>query len=528
MMFARRSVGKLWLVGAANKWTKHASIRRVSLIAREIITGNDSSLLGEWRDGKEINSSISNQLLTLIHHNLVGWHKDHRQVDEDLWQSVSSRPKDGWTEYEKHLFAAANALINEGNFLKAAISLETIASSITPEPAVLRLTQELFLLAGRPDLLLKAVIRYPSCFHVSDNYRPSVFGMLGVGYAEVGKFQESDEIARKSRAMSTENDVNLISAIIDGHNLSGKSSEVKTVIDEELGKYENTGGLSLMQCGQAAALLIRGNINFSYNELVGIFDVNNNKNAATHDPNFVYNMPLLMKASHLLLQVLINLSPKHFMELDRLAALMNKQLLKHSPDHRYYDLIHTIILSTRIIAVETMNHSKYLKVKPVVEAPPSTSLWASIFGSAKPKRRVHSIPPPSPETPLSTQPTEESSPSPSDTLREQEGSHWHGQLDALIHAIESKLQYESQIRPILPPMKEGGGISSLYFVNQQLVDPISITNGVDILCLAIAHFAKKQYSSAAQLLALLYQRNYHVLGFRVAQRDVINQLFIET
>jgi tetratricopeptide (TPR) repeat protein len=519
--------------------------RYVSQIAREIITGNDSCLIGEWNSNNDdIGRSESSSMLLLMHHHLVGLHKDHSQSFNSIFESLLTKlDKDKWSEYDQLLFSACKCAIKDGDYLGAAINLESISCKLKAEPVILKLTQDFYILAGRSDLLLKTIIRYPSCFHASDDFRPSIFGMLGNGYAELGQFQEADEIARKSRAMSTEVDVNLIATIIDGHNLFGKSSEVKTVMDEELIKYRNLGGLSLMQCGQATSQLMRGNVNFAYNELVSILDVDNNNNKATHDADFVYNMPVLLKSSMLLLQVIMNLSPKHFMELDRLANLLQHQLRMHDSAHRYHSFLQLMILSTHFIALDTMNHSRFLTSKPIVQNAPSTSLWASIFGSFKPKRRASissvnassSINQPVNDTESISQSDGsvsiegsdiQSSPLPRDVEIERS----HQKLNLLAQQMESKLDWDNVILPLLPTTDASDGLSCLYPKSPTAVAALSFTpmEGMNLLAIAIANFATKNYEKAVQILALLYHRNYGDLGLRVAQRDVVHQLFIES
>lgn len=520
----------------------------MSSVAREIITGNESSLIGEWNSSDYTARTLTDDAFLVIQHHLVGTLKSQLPEIRDLQQSIERKLSTDISDIDKYL-VQASLEVGKGNYAMGAFLLENITTAYGANPTIAKLTQDLYVMAGRSDLAFKSVIRYPDNFLVSEDFRPSVFGMLCAGYVETGLYKEADEIARKSRAMSVENDTNLISTVIDSHNLVGKSSDVKTVMDEEYTKYQHCGGLALLQCGQATAVLLRGNVNKAYNELISILDLKNNNNHGTKDDKFIFNMPVLMKCSFLLTQIILNLVPSHRFELDRIANYLTYHLRQHDASHPLYSYLHSFLVSLQYIALDSMNHSKLLTAKPASERKPSESLWANIFGSIGAKKsKPNSLPPNkdmdeslSSGTEFGASGGNVSSPAggvlPSFD-RNDELNRRLGEIDRFIEKLEARLDIHLHFAPysqdasIKVPQSP---ILHLY-PTAQFVRGIGNTSSsglsrpeaLDLLSLSMLNFAKKDFAQAAQYLSVLHQRGYADLGVQMAHRDTVHQVFIET
>lgn len=410
----------------------------------------------------------------------------------------------------------------EGNYIKCGAILEGLVSKQQSlHPVFLRLAQDAFILAGKPDCAMKCVIRYPSNFQSSGVYRSSIFGMLGRGYLEVGKYNEADELIRKATGVNTDRDANLIATQIECYSLSGKTSEVKAIMEDERGLYTDNGGLALLLVGAGHASISRGNCNVAFNNLIEAFMW-----GPVASREGVYTTTATKKAAFLTLHLLLNLTDRHQYDLDFLVnELQYHNAREHVFDTEVSVLIDSIAFATHLVAFDSGQHSKLLQVKPKNEVKAVKNLlsWvnkmsipaASSF-SANGNEKISAT-----TTATTAVPFDEAR---SLLILSQDVDK---QLDSLQNRLAIQPEHVNESWSITSTRKHMSIVETLY-PRLTRSYPLSRAQAILSLSMAILHYAKKEYAACKDILTKLHEHEYLELGLEAMERDIVHQLFIET
>lgn len=420
----------------------------------------------------------------------------------------------------------------EGNYIKCGAILEGLVSKKQSlHPVFLRLAQDAFILAGKPDCAMKCVIRYPSNFQSSGIYRSSTFGMLGRGYLETGKYNEADELIRKATNVNTDRDANLIATQIECYSLSGKTSEVKAIMEDERGLYSDNGGMAQLLFGAGHASISRGNCNVAFNNLIEAFMW-----GPVASREGVYTATVMKKAAFLILHLLLNLTDRHQYDLDFLV----KELQYHNAREHVHAtevsvLIDSIAFATHLVAFDSGQHSQLLQVKPKNEVKAVKDLLSWVRKMSTPASTASSVSPPASSSSQQTTSGNEIVAAPSATaIPFDEAKSMQivtqdvdKQLDTLHSLLAIEPEHVNESWSITSTRKNMSIVETLY-PRLTRSYPLSRAQAILSLSIAILHYAKKEYEACKDILTKLHEHEYLELGLEAMERDIVHQLFIET
>jgi len=166
--------------------------------------------------------------------------------------------QDKLTEREKY-FAAAALCCADGNHLKAAALLESSIMKTENDILAVRLAQDCYLAVGDSKNALGCVTRCSQAFSDIHYLYGHYQGILAVGFLETGRFVDSEEVSDKAISFTRGRDVHALNALMSTYQLTGRSSEVVTSLDQYQHLFEGTAAQHLLYFHKGLAMVQRGN-----------------------------------------------------------------------------------------------------------------------------------------------------------------------------------------------------------------------------------------------------------------------------
>jgi hypothetical protein len=472
----------------------------------EILTENNSEVTFIY--DKEILGSASNRIVytRILHRKLTGVKANDSHQWNDLTLSLQESANSLHNDVDDILLRQACHAIIKDKYYESAVCLEKyIGQSPLTSAHLAKLMQDMYIVAGRPDLALKSIVRYPHLFHAINSESRAVFGLLSRGYLEMNMWQSSEEIGRKAYHFTKDLDIRVVNNLLETLIFSGKASEVKSIMEVELGKYNEVAGWCNVLSASASSFIIRGNCTAAYNRLQDIIDHQEELSKNRNDM-VIFAMPTLLKITFVFLNILLNLSEEHAQPLDYVYTTLQQQVQTFA-DHELKSIIESIILASQYLALATNNHS--------------------LLENKYDQSRRNQIP-------LFLQ-WMQSKPSGPSTSSKQKPINVSESLAILEKEMDQRiLQYVQSLPSSYPPSlveEPPCNIDPWSILHPpsrlETLSPLSRRQAANLLSISIFKFVQQKFSVAANLLSLLHRHDYRELGLPRMERDIVHQLFLE-
>lgn len=156
-------------------------------------------------------------------------------------------------------FSAALVSWYKGNYLYSANLLESSLLHTSNDIIALRLAQDAYLASGDSRNALGCIVRCLHLFNDTHFLHNHMQSMLAIGYMEIGRFIDAEEISSRVVSKTNGHDIFALHALCSTYLLQGRSSEVMSVVHDHEWKHENKTGLQSLLYHKGVSMVQRGN-----------------------------------------------------------------------------------------------------------------------------------------------------------------------------------------------------------------------------------------------------------------------------
>jgi tetratricopeptide (TPR) repeat protein len=157
-----------------------------------------------------------------------------------------------------------------GNYNKAGALLETVLIDNPGDVLALALSQSAYMTGGNIADVLGCAIRHNSPSHAKAHLYGYLQGILAAGYVETGRLAMAEEVALQAVSVTRGNSIWAIHSLINCYQLSGKSSDMLSKLNEFQPLHEDNSGIILLLYNKGCAHIMRGSYIAAFNSLENI------------------------------------------------------------------------------------------------------------------------------------------------------------------------------------------------------------------------------------------------------------------
>jgi len=157
-----------------------------------------------------------------------------------------------------------------GNYNKAGALLETVLIDNPGDVLALALSQDAYMTGGSTVDVLGCAIRHNSPFHTKAHLHGYLQGILAAGYVETGRLAMAEEVGLQAISVTRGNSIWAIHSLINSYQLSGKSSDMLSKLNEFQSLHEDNSGTILLLYNKGCAHIMRGSYIAAFNSLENI------------------------------------------------------------------------------------------------------------------------------------------------------------------------------------------------------------------------------------------------------------------
>eukprot|EP01031_Cornospumella_fuschlensis_P028783 gene28783-34747_t len=428
----------------------------------------------------------------------------------DMWNRLNDLQSKGKLSPRERLLVAGTVALHKDQHFKAATIFESILHQNQRDILALRLCSEAYMQSGSGYHSLGCALRYRGSQMCTPSLVPTVQGIIAMGYAEVSRYTEAEEVAMRAIGMSRLKDGTALCALMSSQYFRGKSSEIIALVDEhKAAPKDHSYSNQLWQLYLGLGYVMRGNCSGAFKAALGCLE-------KYVEDSIPIPPQVTLYQSFLLWHVLLHITPSNILPIDTLCSLLEKGLENISFGSYMYMYVNTIILASRYKALQTDNLDALILYRKhqalgenyVASQNDDGFKISSLFRSVPPS--VTSLP------------------------QIQNVDKHFVEKDALLSEAAGKLrkwmQELDQIRcvhdSISFPELEKVDLHLPYIVSE--LTPQQSSLAAKAVCKAMAHFSLGEYQQTNQLLHPGYTRLYDTLGLNAVQRDIIAETFLSS
>ena len=157
-----------------------------------------------------------------------------------------------------------------GNYNKAGALLETVLIDNPGDVLALALSQSAYMTGGSTADVLGCAIRHNSPSHAKAHLYGYLQGILAAGYVETGRLAMAEEVGLQAVSVTRGNSIWAIHSLINCYQLSGKSSDMLSKLNEFQSQHEDNSGTILLLYNKGCAHIMRGSYIAAFNCLENI------------------------------------------------------------------------------------------------------------------------------------------------------------------------------------------------------------------------------------------------------------------
>lgn len=148
--------------------------------------------------------------------------------------------------------------------------METVLIDNPGDVLALALSQDAYMTAGSTVDVLGCAIRHNSPFHTKAHLHGYLQGILAAGYVETGRLAMAEEVGLQAVSVTRGNSIWAIHSLLNCYQLSGKSSDLLSKLNEFQPLHEDNSGSILLLYNKGCAHIMRGSYIAAFNSLENI------------------------------------------------------------------------------------------------------------------------------------------------------------------------------------------------------------------------------------------------------------------